>query len=93
MSKYNINDIVLVESGFDKIICKYRVINKRYLNKSDMINMIEFKYEYNKYQQNMDDPYIYYVIYDEDNICMDFEDISIFKNMNLISSQIIKKIK
>lgn len=92
MSKYNINDIVLVESGFDKILCKYCVINKQYLNKSDMIDMIEFKYEYNKYQQNINDPYLYYVTYDEDNICMELEDVPIFKNMNLISSQIIKKI-
>ena len=56
-----------------------------------MIDMIEFKYEYNKYKQNMDDPYVYYLICDEDNICMDLEDMSIFRNINLINSQIIGK--
>ena len=89
MSKYQVGDQVLVKSGFDKIVSKYRITNKRYLNKNDMIDMIEFKYEYNKYEQNMNDPYVYYVSYDEDNICMELDDIPIFENMNLINSQII----
>ena len=91
MSQYNIGDIVLVKSGFDEIICKYRIVNKRYLDRQEIEEVIEFKFEYNNYEKNINDPYMYYVTYDEDNICMEMDNIKFFRNMYLINSQIIGK--
>lgn len=88
MSKYAIGDIVFSSCGFDGILGQYRVINARLLNKRDLEDEIDFKYEWKNTEQIKKDPYIYTIEYCEDNICVDQEDVQIFNTKNVLSSMI-----
>ena len=88
MSKYAIGNIVFSSCGFDGILGQYRVINSRLLNKRDLEDEIDYRYEWKNAEQIKKDPYIYTIEYCEDNICVDQEDVQIFNTKNVLTSMI-----
>lgn len=88
MSKYAVGDIVLSTCGFDGILGQYRVNNTRWLNKNEIEDEIDFKYEWENAEQIKKDPYVYTLEYCEDNICIDPEDSQIFNTKNVLTSMI-----
>lgn len=88
MSKYNIGDTVFVEHGFDGILCKYKVIDRRFLDRIQLQQEMEYKYETKNESEIKNDPYLYKVKYDDDNICIDLDLLDIFETKYLLTSQI-----
>ena len=90
MSKYNINEIVLSEFGFDKKLEKYKIKNIRPMNKHELDDIIDFKYEWNNKEQIYKDSYIYDLELCDNKLNKNEDEYNIFKKKNQqLTSQIL----
>ena len=91
MSQYKINETVLSEFGFDNKLEKYKIVNIRYMNKYELDNIIDFKYEWNNTEQIYNDSYIYDLELCDNELNKNEDVYDIFKKKNQqLTSQIIK---